>query len=110
MKKTNKSISKGIILTALFIILAAILLWHFFFPILGIAIGMTALVWGIAVSTSVLIVVLTLLFFLFTGIGIIVLSIVGVVGFLLAIIIAPVIFPILLPLVVLMLFIAYVRR
>ncbi|GGI78230.1 hypothetical protein [Legionella impletisoli] len=110
MTNSNKPVSNRTVFLVLFLILAAILLWHFFLPILGIAIGMTALVWGILVSASVLTVILILLFFIFTGIGVIVLSLVGIVGFIVAIVIAPVVFPFLLPLLVLILFIAYIRR
>lgn len=101
---------KKAIVFSLLVILVAVALWHFFFPLLGIAIGVTALVWGVMIGSVVFLVALTLLFFLFTGAGIIVLSIFGVIGFIIAIVIAPILFPFLLPLFVLMLFIAFMRR
>ncbi len=113
MKKVQtkeRSNLKKPIFIALLLMLLLVVAWHLFFPLLGIAIAISAAVWGIIVGTIVFLSVGTLLFFVFTGLGILIVSIAAFVWVALAIILFPFLFPIFIPLLIILLFVAYVRR
>lgn len=109
----KKSTSKALWI-ALILIAILLLSWHFILPALGIAavatVGVVAGAWGIAIAMIVLLCVGGLLFFIFTGIGIMIISILAVVGVIIAIILSPVLFPLLVPILILLLFIGFIRK
>ncbi len=110
VKENKNNSSRKIVLLTLLIMLLLVVAWHVLLPILGITIALTASIWGIAIATIVLICVATLLFFIFTGIGAIVLGVFVLAWSILAIVLFPLLFPILIPVLLLMLVIALLTR
>ena len=110
VQKDKRSISKTIVLTVLAVLVISLLVWHLLLPLLGVSIVITGGVWAVAVGTIALICTVSLLFFVFTGIGILLLGIGVLIWTVLAIVLFPFLFPILLPAVLLMFVIGYVLR
>ena len=110
VQNDKKSASKTIILTVLAVLVISLVVWHLLLPLLGISIIVTGSVWAVAVGTVALICVVSLLFFVFTGIGILLLSIGVLIWTILAIVLFPLLFPILLPALLLMLMVGYLLR
>ena len=110
IKKNKKFTSKKIILFTLLLMLILVAAWHVLLPLLDISIAITASVWGIAIATIVLICIATLLFFVFTGIGVLILGGFVFVWTILAIILFPLLFPALIPILLLMLVVAIISK
>lgn len=92
------------------LIIALLLLWHLFFPILGGAIVISSMVWILIIAAIVGFCMLIPLLFVLTGIGIILLPIFAAVGVILLIIAFPVLFPLLIPLLIIVWIIAIMRK
>lgn len=105
----KSSLRKGLFI-ALAIMIVLLVGWYLVFPALGIAVAMTAAAWGIIVATVIVLAVGILTFYIFAGVGIIVVSILGVLWFIAALVLFPFLFPFLLPLLIILLFIAFARR
>ena len=111
IKKHKVNILKTIILLAALLMLAIVFTWHLLLPIFGISvIAFSAGLWNVAIMTIVLVCVCSLLFFVFTGIGVLFLSGFVLVWAMIAIILFPLIFPLVLPALLLMGVIALVVR
>lgn len=110
VKKNKSKTLKNAILITLIVMLVVLAAWHFMLPLLGITIAVSAGLWSIAVTSIVLICVATLLFFIFTGIGIFILSAFALIWTVIAIILFPILFPILIPVLLLMFLIGYLMR
>lgn len=102
--------SKSPIFFALLILLAAILIWHILFPLIGVSIGLTAAAWGFVVATVVILCSAILFFFLLHGLGVIILTIICAIWTIIAISLFPILFPILIPVLIILLFVGYMRR
>lgn len=100
----------GVLIIALVAMIILLLLWHLFWPVFGIALAITAVTWGVLLATSVLVAVGVLLFYLFSGIGILIICGSAFLWFIGALVMFPVLFPFLVPLLILLLFIGYARR
>lgn len=107
--KKNNRINIAI-LSTLLIMLALIVAWHLMLPLLGITIAVTGAIWGVAVATIVLLCVATLLFFIFTGLGVFVLGFFVFAWTLAAMILFPLLFPLLLPVLLVMILIGIISR
>lgn len=103
VKQNKKNDTKFIILIALLAMVALIIAWHIVFPLLGMSIGITADVLAIAIGAIIMICVTSLLFFVFTGIGIIIFGVVVFIFALLASLLFPLLFPIIMPMLLVML-------
>lgn len=110
MNDEKKKSFKKALLIALIVMVVLLLGWHLIFPILGIAIAITAVAWGILLASIVLLAVGTLLFYIFTGAGIFVICLLGLIWVIGALVAFPFLFPILIPLLIILLFIGFVRR
>lgn len=87
-----------------------LILWHVLLPLLGITIAITTGIWGVAIITTVLICISTLLFFIFTGVGIFILGAFVFAWAVLAIILFPLLFPIVLPVLLLMFVVGFISK
>lgn len=110
VKENKNDVIKMIVLTALLFILISIIAWHFILPLLGMAVAISASLWSIAVATVILICIATLLFFIFSGIGIFILGLFVFGWTILAIVFFPLLFPILVPILLLMLVVGLIAR
>ena len=110
MESQKKSSRKKALIIALVVMLILLVGWHLIVPVLGIAVALTAAVWGMVIATVVLFVVGALLFYIFSSIGIVVICTLGFIWFLGALIAFPFLFPFLVPLLILLLFIGFVRK
>jgi len=103
---------KTTILVTLAVMLVLIVAWHILLPLLGISLvaatALTAGIWNFAVATIVILCVATLLLFLFTGLGMLVIAIGAFIWTLVAIALFPIVFPIVLPALLLMLAIGFI--
>ena len=102
VKKNKKSALKMVVLITLFVMLALLVIWHLLFPLLGISAVITTGILGMAMATILIICIATLLFFVFTGIGIFILGIGVFIWTALAILMFPLLFPIVIPVLLLM--------
>ncbi len=110
MNNNKKPRLKKALLIALSVMLGLLVIWHLVLPMFNIAIVMSALVWGTLVATVVLLSISILLFYILSGIGIIIICILSCIWFLGTFVLFPFLFPFLLPLLILLLFIAFVRK
>lgn len=92
------------------VVLAFVLGWHLFIPIIGGIVAFTVTAWAWLVATVIALCVAIMLAFIFTGTGIFVLGILAFIWTVLAIIFFPVLFPIIAPIFLIFLFISYMRR
>lgn len=83
---------------------------HFLFPVVGAALAITAGVWAILVGAVAMISIAIVLFFCFSGAGIVVTGLLAFLGAIIAIVLLPLLLPILLPLLLVMAFVGYIRR
>lgn len=105
----NKSL-KNVIIILLAAMLVMVIGFYCLIPLLGITIAISASAWIIAVSAIVILAIASLLFFIFTGIGILVTAIVACFFGIIAIILVPLLFPIIVPVLLLMAVIMLVMR
>lgn len=98
------------ILSTLLIMLVLVIAWHLMLPILGVSIAITSAIWGVAIATIVLLCIATLLFFIFTGLGVFILGFFVFAWTLAAIILFPLLFPLLLPVLLVMILIGVISR
>lgn len=110
VKKNNSNPLKTAILITLIVMLVLVVAGHIILPLFGITIAITAGVWSVAVGTVVLLCISTLLFFIFSGIGIFILGIFAFAWTIGAIVLFPLLFPILIPVLLLMLMIGLIAR
>lgn len=110
VKKNSSNPLKTTILITLIVMLILVVAGHIILPLLGISIAITAGIWSIASATIVLLCVATLLFFVFTGIGVLALGLFAFIWTIGAIVLFPLLFPILIPLLLLMLMIGLIAR
>ncbi|MCB1828388.1 MAG: hypothetical protein KDH94_08160 [Coxiellaceae bacterium] len=110
MDNEKKSSLKKPLLIALVVMLILLIGWHLIVPALGIAVVLTAAVWGIVLASVALLAIGILLFYVFSGIGIFIICGLGFLWFLGAIIFFPFLFPFLVPLLILLLFVGFARR
>ncbi|MCX7121437.1 MAG: hypothetical protein NTZ67_06655 [Gammaproteobacteria bacterium] len=106
----EKSTFKRIVLITLGVMLGLLIAWHFIFPLLNISVDITADILGVAVGSVVIICVATLLFFIFTGIGVFILGLGVFIWTMLMIALFPLLFPILIPLLLLMFVIGLIAK
>lgn len=98
-------------LITLLLILAVIIGWHMFFPLLGAAvIAFTATAWGVLLASVIVLCVAIMLIFIFAGAGFFIIGIGAFVWVVLAIALFPIIFPIVAPLFIIFLFLSYWQR
>lgn len=110
VKENKNGALKKVILFTLLAMLILVAAWHLFLPMLGITVAISAGIWSIAVATIVLICIATLLFFIFTGIGAIILGVFVFGWTILAIALFPLLFPVLIPVLLLMLVVGLIAR
>jgi hypothetical protein len=96
-----------LIAVTLLVILGLILGWHWLF--VG-AVAVSATVWAVVVTSIVLFCVGVLSLFILTGLGVLFVTLFGLIWTILAVILLPVLFPILVPLLIILLFISYIRK
>ncbi|PIZ04742.1 MAG: hypothetical protein COY58_03050 [Gammaproteobacteria bacterium CG_4_10_14_0_8_um_filter_38_16] len=108
-KNKNKTLKNAILIT-LIIMFALVITWHLLLPMLGITIAVSAGLWGMAVASIILICAATLLFFIFTGIGIFITGFFVLIWTIAAIALFPLLFPILIPVLLLMFLVGYFLR
>jgi len=109
-KTTGDSSLKKPLLIALIAMVVLLVAWHLVFPIIGVAIVISAAAWVVIMATIVFVAIAVLLFYIFTGIGILILCGLSAFWIILAIALFPFIFPLLIPLLILLIFMAFVRR
>lgn len=97
-------------LTAIVLILVAVLAFHLFFPILGITLVLSMAALGFIIASVVIFGIIALLFFIIPGAFVIALIILALAWGIFAIIIFPIVFPIVIPFLIVLFFIAYFRR
>lgn len=107
--KKRSRLATGLIIATI-IILILVIGWHLLFPFLGITIALGAGAWGFVISTIVLLCVAIMLFFVLTGMGVLIVGFLAVAWTVLAISLFPILFPILTPILIILLFIAIVSR
>ena len=110
VKKNKTHALRTTILITLLVMLILVVAGHIILPMLGITIAITAGIWSVAIATVVLLCVSSLLFFIFTGIGIFILGIFAFAWTIAAIVLFPLLFPILIPVLLLMLMIGLIAR
>lgn len=99
------------IVGALIVMLGLVIGWHILFPLLiGGAIIVTAGAWGFIIATILLFCFCTLLVFIVTGIGALILGLLFLIWAAIAIVLFPILFPIIIPLFIIFLFVSYFRR
>jgi len=99
--------SMGPVVFAILLILILVVGWHLILPILGLTIAFTATVWGVVVATIVILSIAIILFFIFTGIGMLILGLIAFVWAIVAIGLFPFLFPLIAPIIILLILIAY---
>ncbi len=109
-KSEGDSSIKKALLIALIAMVVLLVGWHLLLPILGVAAVFTAGAWGVIMATIVLVAAAVLLFYIFSGIGILIVCVLSGVWIVFSIALFPFIFPLLIPLLILLVFIAFVRR
>ena len=102
--------TKKLLVLAIILILICVIGSQILLPLLGIAIIMTGVAWGIVVATITLFAVGALLFFILPGILTILLSIFALGWAILAIVLFPFLFPLIMPVFIILVFIAYFSR
>ncbi len=106
----NNSSSKNPFIIALVLIAVLIIAWHLLLPLLGVSLAITGGIFSALIVTIILMCVGIGLFFLLTGLGVVIVSILAVVVAIVAIILFPVLFPIVVPLLIILLLVGYYRR
>src|SRR3990167_5321378 len=102
--------NKNVIIILLIAMLVLVTGFHLLLPLFGIALAVSAGMWATAISSVVVLCVASLLFFVFTGIGILVTAIfAGLIG-IVSIILFTLLFPLLIPLLLLMAVIALIKK
>jgi hypothetical protein len=97
------------VVITLIILLITTLGWHLLFGIFAGAVAITAAVWGVVVASVVALCVATLLLFILTSTGMLIVGLLAFVWTVLAIVFFPVVLPVLAPLFIIFLFVSYVR-
>lgn len=92
------------------LVIALILGWHIIFPIIGGAIVLTAFVWFFMLGAIILFGIATMLLFIFTRTGVILLAGALFALYIVGVILIPVLFPILIPLLIIFLVISLMRN
>ena len=111
MMESQKKLSrKKVLLVMLAIMLVLLVGWYLMLPALGIAVALTAAVWGIIIASVILFSVGALLFYIFSSVGIVIVCALGFIWFIGALVTFPFLFPFLVPLLILLLFIGFVRK
>lgn len=98
------------ILLAILIILLLVVGWHLIFPALGLTLAVGAGIGAVIIGTITALCIIIVLFFILTGVWIVILGLAGLIGGIVVIAIFPVLFPILVPLIIIMLLIALLVR
>lgn len=98
------------LIIALVVMIVLILGWNLIFPILGIAVAVTAAAWGVLLATIIFLAIGALLFYFLSGMGIFIICGLGFAWVVAALVFFPFFFPIFIPLIILLFFIGYVRR
>ena len=101
---------KIVVLTTLITMLVLVLGFHILLPLLGISVIISANMWGVAITTVVIMCIASLLFFVFTGVAMILIGVCAGLFVILAVTIFPLLFPLLAPLLLLMIAIAFLIR
>ncbi len=107
--RRESGIRKALIIS-IALILISVIGFYFFFPILGIALVISAGAWGLVIATIAAFTIAVLLFFIIPGILVFLISSFAFVWVILAIILFPILFPIIIPIFILLLFLAYFRN
>ena len=110
--RTNekKSTLKKALLIAFIVMLVLLVGWYLFLPVLGVATVMTAAALGTVVATVILVAVAVLLFYILSGIGIVILAVLASIWIIFSITLFPFVFPLLIPLLIILIFVAFIRR
>jgi hypothetical protein len=95
---------------ALLVMFVLVMGWHFLLFAFGITLAMTAGAWGVLSGVVTVLCVATMLFFVFTGVWVVAVCIAAILFVVGAIFMLPFAFPILIPVLIIMLFIAFVRK
>jgi len=106
-EKSNSKLSKALIV-AVALMLICVIGFHLFFPLLGIAIVMSAGAWGMVTGTIVIFCIGIMMLFMVPGILLFLLCLFAFGWTILAIVLFPFIFPLVMPLLIILVFIAYV--
>ena len=106
----NKKSIKGALIIAVAVMLVLVIGWHLIFPLLGIAVAVTASAWAIIVLSIVLFALSGLLFLIFPVIVIFIICLLAFAWLLISLMLFPFLFPVLAPLFIVLLFVAYLRR
>lgn len=106
----SKNHTKKILLFAIILILICVIGSQLILPILGIAMVMTGVAWGIIIATITLFAIAALLFFILPGILTILLSLFALGWVVLSIILFPFLFPLIIPVFIILVVIAYLTR
>lgn len=99
--------SKAPILIAILLIVILVVGWHIFAPMLGLTVAFTGAAGGMVIATIGVLCVSIVLFFILSGIGMLILGLIAVVWTLVAIVLFPILFPLLVPIVILLLLIGF---
>ncbi len=83
---------------------------HFLLPVLGAAVIASSALWGILLATVIIFSVGVLLFFVFSGIGVLIICIIAFILTILGLIFFPIMFPLLIPLFIVFIVIGAMRR
>ena len=105
----NSAIRKALCIAIILILLSA-LGSYLLFPLLGIAIVLSAGAWGLIIVTAAIFTIAALLFFIIPGILIFLISSFAFVWVIFALVLFPILFPIIMPVFILLLFLAYITR
>lgn len=99
-----------IILVILLILLIAIG-GHYLLPLLGVAVIASSALWGVTLATVIFFCVGILLFFVFTGVGaLIIISVISFILTITALVLFPILLPLLVPLLIVLLVVGVLRR
>lgn len=95
---------------AISILLLLVIGWHFIFPLLGGVIIISSAIWIAIIASVVGFSIAILLLFIFSGIGLILLTVGAIIAAIIGIFLFPILFPILIPLLIILAVIAYNMR
>lgn len=106
----KKSSLGAALLIAIALILISVVGFYFAVPLLGISLVLGTTAWMVILATILVFSIALLLFFIFPGLLIFIVSLFAFIWVLLAIILFPILFPIIMPIFIILLFIAYFRK
>ena len=109
-KKDKNGSENNVVIITLLIMILLLLGFHLLLPILGLTIAVSANMWGITITAISITCVATLLFFILTGMAVLMVALAVAFVVILTIALFPILFPLLVPLLLLMLAIAVITK